>query len=187
MAKAVPAPARTASPPASILDVLLELPNLGVGEAGEDIALIVGRDLLGRSELRIRRNEGRDLAVLGAADADALLEARIGLLVGLRIRHIEHVVLVDEDGARPAELLPFGEQPPVQVENLDAAVDAVGDEQPVLRIDRHLVRRVELAGSGAVLAPGLDEFSVLAELPDAVIAYLLVSLAVAVGPEEFAR
>src|SRR5260370_902397 len=110
MAKAVRARARTASPPASILDVLLELPNLGVGEAGEDIALIVGCDLLGRSELRVRRNEGRDLAVLGAADADALLEARIGLLVGLRIRHVEHVVLVDEDRARPSELLPFGAQ-----------------------------------------------------------------------------
>src|ERR1700730_12347509 len=141
----------------SVLDVLLELQNLGVREAGEYIALIVGCDLLGRSELRVRRNEGRDLAVLGAADPDAHLEARIGLLVGLRIRHVEHVVLVDEDRARPAELLPFGDEPPVQIKSLDAAVDAIGDEQPVLRIDRHLVRRIELPGSGAVLAPGLDE------------------------------
>ena len=46
---------------------------------------------------RIRwRNEGRDLAVLDAADPDALLEARIGLVVGLRIRHVDHVVLVDD-------------------------------------------------------------------------------------------
>ena len=178
--------ARTAVPLHRLPDVFLELQNLGVGEAGEDIALIVGCDLLGRSELRIRRNEGRDLAVLGAADPDALLEARIGLLVGLRIRHVEHVVLVDEDRARPAELLPFGEQAAVQIENLDAAVDAVGDEQPVLRIDRHLVRRVELAGSAAVLAPGLDEFPLLVEFHDAVVGDLLVDLAVTVGHEDVA-
>src|SRR5258708_14346200 len=81
--------ARTAEPVGSILDVLLDLQNLDVGEAGENIALVVGRGLLGPAELRVGRNEGRDLAVLGAADPHALLEARIGLLVGLVVRHIE--------------------------------------------------------------------------------------------------
>jgi hypothetical protein len=68
----------------SVLDVLLDLQNPGVGEAGEDIALIVGCDLLGRSELRVRRNYGRNLAVLGAADPDAAWPSWPGVRVDCR-------------------------------------------------------------------------------------------------------
>src|SRR6266446_4464836 len=73
---------------------------------------------------------GSDFAVLGAADADALLEAGIQLLAGLRVGDIDHVVLVDGDAARAAELSPLGEEFPVLIEDLDAAIGAVGDEQP---------------------------------------------------------
>src|SRR6516165_11079121 len=108
------APSRESWSPRSAFDVLLELQDLHIGEAGEDVALVVDRHFLGGAKLRVLRDEGRDLAVLGAADADALLEARIGLLVGLRVGDIEHVVLVDPHRARAPELLPFGEQPAVE-------------------------------------------------------------------------
>ena len=116
-----------------------------VGVAAIDIAGVVGRDAFERAQLLGLRNEGRDLAVLDAADPDALLEARIGLVGRCRVGDVDDVVLVDEDAARPAELLPLGEELAVLVEDLDAAVDAVGDEQPAGGIDRQPVRRVELA------------------------------------------
>src|SRR5438874_10674604 len=74
------------------------------GPAAIDIAGIVEADSFGRIGYR---NEGRHLAVLGAADADAGLEAWIAGLVRLIVRNVQHVVLVDADVARPAELLPF--------------------------------------------------------------------------------
>src|SRR5205085_6601327 len=48
-----------------------------VGVAGIDIAGIVDADPFERAEVDGLGNECRDLAVLGAADADALLEARV--------------------------------------------------------------------------------------------------------------
>ena len=60
--------------------------------------------LLQRRNIGIgRRNEGRDLAVLGAADAVAGPEPRIVVLVRLIIRHVDHFVFVDGDVARPAD------------------------------------------------------------------------------------
>ena len=99
------------------------------GVAGIDIAGIVKAGGFQRTQILGLRNIGRDLAVLGAADADALLEAGIGLLVGLRIRDIDHIVLVDGDAARPPELLPLGKEFAVLIENLEPVVGAVGDEE----------------------------------------------------------
>src|SRR5467141_4854750 len=79
------------------------------GPTAIDIAGIVEADSFGRLGLRCW-NEGRHLAILGAADADAGLETRIAALVRLIVRHVDHVVLVDGDVARPAELLPFSDE-----------------------------------------------------------------------------
>src|SRR5215475_13697257 len=60
----------------------------------------VGRDL---------RNEGHHLAVLRAADADALLEARVDLaavIARLMVGGIDVVIAVDVEAARAPELLP---------------------------------------------------------------------------------
>src|SRR5712691_2598656 len=60
--------------------------------------------------LRLRaqaRDERLDRAVPHAADPDAPLEARVELRIRLVIGHINRVVPVDEDPARPAELLPL--------------------------------------------------------------------------------
>src|SRR5215471_15690925 len=134
------------------------------------MAGVVVAHTFGRRDLGVgRRNERRDPAVLGAADADAVLEAGIGFLVRLIVRHVDDVVLVDRDIARPAELLPFGDELSVRIEDLDTAVAAVGDENPPLGIHGDAVQLVELALPLAVLAPGRELLAGLVELDDAVI------------------
>src|SRR5262249_53208736 len=89
------------------------------GPASIDVARVVHADAFRRAGLDRRlRNEGGDLAVLDAADADALLEARIVARGRLRIGDVKHVVLVDGNVARPPELLPFGNELAVRLENL---------------------------------------------------------------------
>src|SRR5262249_33173602 len=83
-----------------------------------------------------------------------------------------------------AELPPFGEKFSVLVEDLDAVVRAVSDEQLPARIHGESMGHVELALSLARFAPGLDEFSVLGELHDARVRLLSVSVSdedVAIG------
>src|SRR3954470_12695276 len=86
-----------------------------------DVSVRVGRNALLRA-VRSVRNERGDLAVAHAADTDAPGEAGIRLLVGLGIGHVDCVVAIDEDAARPPELLPLLEITAVLVEDLDAVV-----------------------------------------------------------------
>src|SRR6202034_2045666 len=128
------------------------------GKAAENVSVLVGGHPFRHRDFRIYGwNECCDFAVLDAADADALLERRIGLFVRLRVAHINDVV-ADVDAARPPKLLPFGEEFTVLIENLDAVVSPVGDEQAAGGIHRQAVRHVELALRRAVMAPCLDEF-----------------------------
>ena len=60
----------------------------------------------------------------------------------------------------------LGEELAVLVEDLDAVVAAIGDEQPAPRIERERVRLLNSPGPGAELAPALDELAVLRELRD---------------------
>jgi hypothetical protein len=82
-------------------------PNICVTEMPSNaVAVLLDRRL---------RNECGDLAVLDAAETDALLEARIVARGRLRIGDVDHVVLVDGNVARPAELFPFGNKLAVQI------------------------------------------------------------------------
>jgi len=54
----------------------------------------------------------------------------------------------------------------ILIEDLDAVVTAIGDEQPSFGIESETMRTVELARSRSLLPPGLDEFPVLGELDD---------------------
>src|SRR6266481_7012540 len=153
------------------------------GPTAIEIAGIVEADSFGRLGLRCW-NEGRHLAILGAADADAGLETRIAALVRLIVRNVDHVVLVDADVARAAELLPFSDELSVRIEDLDAAVAAVGHENPALGIHRDSVQLVELALTLAVLTPSCDLLAGLVELDDAVIGVRAMAVAdknVAIG------
>src|SRR5262249_55507596 len=155
------------------------------GPASIDVARVVHADAFWRSGLDRRlRNEGGDLAVLDAADADAWLEARIVARGRLRIGDVDHVVLVDGNVARPPELLPFGNELAVRLENLNAVVGAVGDVDASRRIERDAVRRLEFARPLAALAPRGDECPVLGELDDTIVGALAVPIGdidVAVG------
>src|SRR5258706_6312564 len=171
-------------PPLALLRQLLPefLQPLGVGVARIDVAVVVHADAFEGARIFGFLDESGNLAVLGAADPDALLEARVGLVGRLRVGDVDAVVLVDPDPARPAELLPLGEELAVLVEDLEAAVGAVGDEQASGRIEREPVRHVELARSLAFLAPRLDELAITGELDDAGVGLV----AVPVGDENIA-
>src|SRR4029077_9933151 len=114
---------------------------------------------------RVRDQRG-DLAVIGIADPQAPLEAGILRRIGFGIGDVDDVVAVDEDAARPAELLPFRDEFPILVEDLDAIVGAVADEQPAARIHGKPVEHIELARARPLLALSLDEGAVLRELDD---------------------
>src|ERR1700730_10953446 len=86
---------------------LLQL--LSVGVARIDVAVVVYADAFEGAGILGFLDEPGDLAVLGAADPDALLEARVGLVTRLRVGHVEDVILVDPHATGPAELLPLGE------------------------------------------------------------------------------
>ena len=125
-------------------------------EAAVHIALVVCRDFFRRLELRIhKRNKRGDLAVFGAADPDALFEAGISFLVRCRVGYIHGVVIIDEDAARPSELFPFGEEFSIGVENLNAVVRAIADEDASrgIQSDRVRVRRTHPAPNRACPRP----------------------------------
>src|SRR6516225_9750486 len=105
------------------------------------IALRVGGDAFGRGRTRRRRvriwirDEEPYAAVPRAPDPDPPPAARIesvavGSVSGFRIGNIKDVVLVDEDSAWSAKLLPLGDKATILVEDLKAIVLAVADEQP---------------------------------------------------------
>src|SRR5262249_18197405 len=115
-------------------------------------------------------DERGDLAVFRAADSDAAREAWILCRVRLRVDDVDRVLPVDEHTARAAELLPGVEQLAVLIEDVDAAVGPVGNEQPSARIHRDAVRLVHFTGTGAVRrTPRLDELAILRELHDAAV------------------
>src|SRR5262249_38773555 len=95
---------------------------------------------------------------------------------------VDHVVLVDGNVARPPELLPFGNELAVRLENLNAVVGAVGHIDASQRIDSDAVRRIEFARPLAMLAPRGDELPFLGELDDAVVG----PFAVPIGDIDFA-
>src|SRR5258708_9142375 len=102
------------------------LQRLSARIAGIDVAVVVHADAFESAGVFGFLDESGDLAVLGAADPDALLEAGVGLVGRLRVGDIDAVILVDPHAARPAELLPLGDEVAVLVEDLQAVGRAVG-------------------------------------------------------------
>ena len=71
-----------------------------------------------------------DFTVLYAADTNALPEWSVVFFPRLRVRDINDVVFVDVNTARPSELLPFCKKLSLLVEDLDAIVRTVCNENP---------------------------------------------------------
>src|SRR5205807_1539571 len=80
----------------------------------------------------------------------------------------------------PPELPPLEEKFSVLIEYLDTVVAAIRDEQPSFGIHCEIVRHIKFAWTPSLLAPFLDELSVLVELHDSIVAF---GTAVAVGDE----
>src|SRR5580700_7842935 len=133
---------------------------LGADLRAEDVALGVRRHAFGRTGagglVDGVGNEGGDRSVGRLADANAPLPAVVilGNGFGFRIGDVDDVVLVDIDAAGTTELRPLVDVFAVLVEDLDAVVVAVPDEQASARIHGERVRGVELAGRTAFVHPG---------------------------------
>src|SRR5262245_1635098 len=111
-------------------------------------------------------NQGLHRPIFSAADPDAPFEAGVPLRIRLRIAHIDYVVAVNKDSARPTELLPLREKFAFLVEDLDAAVAAVADKHPPCGIDRNSVKFSELPWGRPLPSPRLDKLAVLRKLDD---------------------
>src|SRR5262249_21396936 len=115
---------------------------LGAYFRAKDVAVDICRDTLGGAcsagLVRRVRNKRSDRAVTDASDPDAAFPVfmRRRNRPRLGIGDIDDVVLVDEDAARPAELVPLVDEVPLLVENLDAVVAAVAEEEAPARIHR---------------------------------------------------
>src|SRR5687768_8639714 len=127
-------------------------------------------DCAARIALWVRRvrNEIPDDAVVDAADSDTSSVRCVHPLTGLRVGHIEHVVL-DGHNFRPAELTPLVQKRSILVEDLHTAVAAIGNEDPAFRVHGDVMRSVELSAPGTRFPPCLDESTVLRVLDDSVI------------------
>src|SRR5260370_685195 len=115
--------------------------RFGLHRRGEDGAVRVGGDTFRRREFRVGHRGRRDVVVnlsrLHAADTHPALAAWIVSILarrvfGFGIGHVESIILIDPDAARPAELFPRSEKFAVLIENVDAAVAAGGDEEASL-------------------------------------------------------
>src|ERR1700737_2479411 len=93
-----------------------------------------------------------------------------------RIGHVNDVVFINENSARPAELLPLRYKIAILVEDLNPIVIAIPDEKAPLRIESQAVRQVKLSGACSFFPPRLNEFTVPVKLYDAIVAVSAVSV-----------
>jgi hypothetical protein len=114
----------------------IALNPLGAVHPHIDVAVVIDgyglAPLSGASGLAFRergRNEGGHRSVPGAADREPAPKAAIDSPSRFGIRAIKNVVLVDEEAARAPKLLPLGDELAFLIEDFDAVVAAVGDEQ----------------------------------------------------------
>jgi hypothetical protein len=70
---------------------------------------------------------------------------------------------VDGQPADAAEVVVFSDELSILSQNLDAMIVAIGDDQPVFRIELEWVRRSELAQSRSRLTNRSEKLSVLVE------------------------
>src|SRR4051812_18259969 len=108
----------------SVLHVFMDRFGLYCGSVYRAVG--IDRDSLWRRKIRVRyrwrRNKVVDLSRLDAADAYSALAAWIvGIgawrVFGFGISHVENVVSIDPDAARPTELFPQREKFAVLIEN----------------------------------------------------------------------
>jgi hypothetical protein len=118
----------------SVLHVFLQVLGANLGSV-DGAAAICSHAFGAAGHLVIRIylgiwNEGSDRAGCGAPDSDTSPPARVICAPRFRIGYIDDVVLIDEDSAWPPELRPLRDEGPILVENLNAVVSAIANENP---------------------------------------------------------
>src|SRR6266404_3510020 len=126
----------------------IALNPLGAIHPHIDVAVVIDgyglTPLSGAGGLAFRErggNEGGHRSVPGAADREPTPEAAIDGRGRFGIHAVKNVVLVDEEAARAPKLFPLGDELAILIEDFDAVVAAVGDEQPADRIYRQRMRQ----------------------------------------------
>jgi hypothetical protein len=94
---------------------------------------------------------------------------------------VQHVLVVDENIVRAVEESPFAHVFAVRLENLHPRVLAIGDVYEPAAVDCNAVRKHELAGPAAGLAPGEQKLSVRGEFVNPCIAVPVGDVHVAIG------
>ena len=99
--------------------------------------------------------ECRHDTITDSTDPNASLPAIMILCNRFRfgIGHVDDVVLVNEDAARPAKLEPLVDVVALLVENLDTVIAAIGEKEPPARIHREGMGNVHLARTGSPSFP----------------------------------
>ena len=117
----------------------------------------------------------------GAAEGAQDLAGEVHLVDPAHAAHEHHLIGSIGEAERPGRSRQVPNRFPIalRVENLDAAVAAVGDIDDVVIVDHNTVRGVEVARLVATPAPVLDEVAILIELGNA-------RIAVSVGDEHAA-
>src|SRR5690606_14170029 len=122
------------------------------------------------------RNERVHKSVDGAADPDAAFPSLIPARVGFGIGRVEDVVGVDEEPAGTAELRPGCKMLAFLVEDLDAAVATIANEQSPRGIHCEGMRIDKLTVGLSCRSPFFYVGSVGREFDDAVVAALVVTV-----------
>src|SRR5215467_9977599 len=154
---------------------------MGADIGGIDIAHRVSRNTSRRStrpystEVARIRYEREQRPIDGTADHDAAQFSRLhsrrrvasGRLVAECDADINLVIRSDENRAWLAKLIPGGDEIAVLVENLDTAVEAIGNVDATQRTAKgDIVRVIEIAGCRSFVTPGLNEAAILGEFED---------------------
>src|SRR5262245_8042216 len=88
---------------------------------------------------------------------------------GLRVGDIDIVVFIDGESTRPAELFPLSDEFAFLVEDLQAVVATISDEQSSSRVHGKCMWRSELTGSATRFADRFDQLSVFRELQNPIV------------------
>src|SRR5262245_10823035 len=138
--------------------------------AAVDVASRIASDTVrGAGAFHLERvgDAEEEFAALQLANADAAQPAGVrGDAVRFGVGYI-HEAVAQGNAARASELLPLCDEGSLLVEDLNAVVAAVGDEEATLRVQGDVVRGLELDRAGAKPPERADEFAILREARDA--------------------
>src|SRR5260221_100065 len=114
-----------------------------------------------------RRRHGKAMRRSGPSHVGRQFFQDLSLQIAKHPTCPEPLVLGHAQRGDAANIRPLAQKLPTRVKNLDPAVIPIGDKDPALRVHRHVVGNLKLAGSGPSLAPLEQGFSLTPNIPNA--------------------